>query len=115
MVDLTPTLPPTVVTVSAFSTGTGSGLVRADGHPVIIQAIQPLMIILVRATRVFLQTLVGLITAGLAAPKALPAADFLHLVILCASISVAPAAMCVLQNAIELLSKLDQKYPSLTT
>ncbi len=106
---------PTVVTVSAISApmGTGSGA-TLDGHPVIFKVLQPLTVILVRALRVFFQTLVGLVTAGVTAPKALPAKDFIHLVILCASLSLAPVFFCIVQNMIELLGQFDQSHPTLT-
>ena len=93
----------------------GMTVTTAVGHPeVIIKVVQPLMIILVRASRVFLQTLLGLLSAGMVAPKLLPVADFNHLLISCASLSVASAVVCVIQNAIELLGRLDQKFPTLS-
>lgn len=106
---------PITVTVPASLTGTGPGtLITPVGQPnIIIKVVQPLLLVLVRALRVFLQTLLGLVTAGLAAPKALPAQDFLHLLLLCSSLALAPAAVCVIQNMIELLTKLDQAYPTL--
>ena len=110
-----PSTNPVVVTLTANRAPVGMTATTASNHPdVIIKVVQPLMIILVRATRVFLQTLLGLMTAGTVAPKALPAADFLHLVILCSSLSVAASGICVIQNAIELLGKIDQKYPTLS-
>ncbi len=113
------TVKPTIVTV----TGTGDGKAlpdrvlaqTPDGLPnVEVRVIQPLMVILIRSARVYLQTLLGLVTAGMAAPKAIPAADFYHLVILCAGLSLAPAGVTLLQNAVELLGQLNQKYPTLT-
>jgi hypothetical protein len=110
-----PATGPVIVTLAANRAPAGMTAATAVGHPdVIIKVVQPLMIITVRAARVFLQTLMGLLTAGTVAPKALPAADFAHLLLLCASLSVAPAAYCIGQNALELLGKLDQKYPTLS-
>lgn len=110
-----PATGPVIVTLAANRAPAGMTAATAVGHPdVIIKVVQPLMIILVRATRVFLQTLLGLMTAGTVVPKALPAADFIHLVILCSSLSVAASGICVIQNAIELLGKIDQKYPTLS-
>ena len=110
-----PITAPVIVTVAANRAPSSLTTMSAVGHPdVIIKVIQPVMIIAVRATRVFLQTLSGLVTAGIVAPKALPASDFLHLVYFCASLSLAPAGMCVLQNTIELLTQIDQKYPTLS-
>ena len=103
---------PLVVTVAASSvSGTGPGtVITPEGHPnIIVKVIQPVTVITVRALRVFLQTLTGLVTAGLAAPKALPASDFLHLVMLSAGLSLAPVFFCIAQNSIELLGKWDQR------
>ncbi len=106
----------TVTVPATAMSGTGPGtIVTASGQPnIVIKVVQPLGLVLVRAARVFLQTLLGLLTAGLVTPKALPASDFMHLLILCASLSLAPAVVCIVQNAIELLGRLDQAYPTLT-
>jgi hypothetical protein len=106
---------PVTVTVAASTLGTGPGTIitKAGEANIVVKVVQPLVIVLVRAMRVFLQTLLGLLTAGLVTPKALPAADFIHLLGLCAGLSLAPAVVCVIQNAIELLGKLDQSFPTL--
>lgn len=78
---------------------------------VIVQAVTPLASILVRSLRVFLQTMLGLMTAGTVAPTSLNAHSFWELVIKCASLSVAAAGICALQNFVELLGRLDQKFP----
>lgn len=106
---ITVTVPGTVMS----GTGPGTIITKAGDANIVVKVVQPIVIILVRATRVFLQTLLGLVTAGLAAPKALPAQDFMHLLVLCASLSLAPAVVCIVQNMIELLTKLDQAYPTL--
>lgn len=116
MPDTEPAAPPTIMTVSALSAmPTTAGLVQPGDHPIEVRVIQPIRIILIRATRVYLQTLLGLVVAGMAAPTALPAKDFLHLVLLCMSLSVASSVVSLLQNSVELFNKLDQKYPSLTS
>lgn len=107
---------PIVVTTIDRGNGTGNGQVlqTASGLPnFVVKGVQPLVMILVRAVRVFLQTLIGLVTTGLASPTALPAKDFAHLLLLCASLSLAPAVICIIQNAIELLGKIDQSHPTL--
>jgi hypothetical protein len=105
---------PTIVTVSATSSGSGTGgLVTSEGHPIMLKVIQPMTIIVVRASRVFLQTLLGLLSAGMAVPSLLHAPDFLSLLGTCASLSVASAGVCVIQNMIELLTRFDQKSPTL--
>jgi len=110
---------PTSITVTVPSSsmeGSKSGLIHTPaGQPnIVLKVLEPFTIIVVRVMRVYLQTLLGLVTAGLAAPKAIPVADFAHLVILSASLSVAPAAICAIQNGIELLAQFDQKHPTLT-
>jgi hypothetical protein len=90
----------------------------APGFPVKIVWMTPVRIVLVRAARVYLQTLVGLlgtigtgITAGLGVT--LTAGDFWHTLVACASIAVAPAVMSILLNTAELLAKLDESNPGL--
>lgn len=106
---------PTIVTVSALSSQSKeSGMVTGEGHPIEIRVLSPWKILAVRAARVYFQTLSGLVVAGLVAPTAIPAKDFIHLVLTCASLSVASAGVSLLQNLAELFGKIDQKYPSLT-
>ncbi len=110
----------TVVTVSAMSApASAAGRTTVDGHTVEVRLVQPLTIIGVRALRVFLQTLLGLLLAAgaagaVGATNVIPASDFLHLFAKCAGLSLAPAIVAILQNLVELLGKVDQKYPSLT-
>lgn len=102
--------------------GTGDGrmdntlAITADHFPnVIVRVITPLASICVRSLRVYLQTLVGLLAAGGigAASNTLPAHDFTKLFLACAGLSVASAAVCAIQNVIELLGDLDQRFPLL--
>lgn len=82
---------------------------------VIIKALNPVWIVLVRALRVYLQTLVGLLSAGATgmAGSVLPAGDFLHMIKVCAGLSLASAIMCALQNTLELLGNIDKHAPEL--
>ena len=107
-------LAPVRVTVSSLSGTGGSGLVVPAGRPIMLQVVKPLTMIAVRAVRVFLQTLLGLLSAGTVAPQLLPASDFGSLLTTCASLSVASAVICVIQNSIELLTKFDQSNPTLS-
>jgi hypothetical protein len=112
--DLNAPVTPTIVTIPATSSGSGtSGLVTSEGHPIFVKVIGPATLILVRASRVFIQTVLGLLSAGTVAPTLLPAPDFLHLLAKCASLSVAAAVVCVLQSMVELLTKFDQRNPTL--
>ena len=114
MPDTQPTAAPTIVTVSAVSAmPTTAGMVQTGDHPIEVRVISPFLIIGIRATRVYFQTLSGLVVAGVTT-NAIPAKDFVHLVMLCMGLSVASAGVSLLQNTVELFNKLDQKYPSLT-
>lgn len=83
------------------------------GQPnIIIQVVTPLAALVVRVLVVFLQTLLGLLTAGMTT-TIIPATDFRDLVVKCASLSIAAAGICLLQNLITLFSKLEQRFPLL--
>lgn len=86
---------------------------HASMPDILVKVMSPFWVIVIRATRVYLQTLVGLLTAGATgmASTVLPATDFAHLLRICASLSVASAVMCALQNFVELLARLDEKAP----
>jgi hypothetical protein len=105
---------PIVITVPATNNVNPGLLITPAGMPnVRVKVIEPIVIIAVRAGRVYLQTLLGLLTAGLAKPTLLGAADFIHLFGMCASLSLAPAVVCVVQNVIELMAKFDQSHPTI--
>lgn len=75
-------------------------------------------IALVRCCRVYLQSLVGFLLAGVsgladAAGVTIPAEDFAHKLVIAGSLAVAPAAISLIQNIIELLAKLDATNPTL--
>lgn len=75
-------------------------------------------IALVRCCRVYLQSLVGfLVATGTGATAAagltMPMTDFYHVLATSASMAVAPAAISLIQNVIELLAKLDATNPTL--
>ena len=71
----------------------------------------------VRALRVYLQGLVGFLTANLTgattAVTGVAVGDFGHQLTIAASLAVAPAVLSLLTNGIELLAKLDQSHPTL--
>jgi len=71
---------------------------------------------LIRCCRVYLQSLVGFIlAAGTGAAAAvgvdLPVGDFGKLLLSAGSMAVAPAVISLIQNSIEILSKLDSTSP----
>jgi hypothetical protein len=72
----------------------------------------------VRTVRVYLQSLLGFLTAAgtgyaTAIGVVMPVGDFGHLFVVSASLAVAPAAFTLLQNVIELLAKIDASNPTL--
>ena len=71
----------------------------------------------VRGLRVYLQGLVGFLTANTTgateALTGIPVGDFGNQVVIAASLAVAPSVLSLLTNIIELLAKLDQSHPTL--
>lgn len=114
-------LTPTIVTVPATSSATGvGGPVQPWGHPLVLHVVRPIVVIGIRAARVFLQTVLGILTGTTVLPAVapqfdiVPAAEFGDRLILAAGLSVAAVAVNVIWNLLELVTKLDQKYPTLT-
>lgn len=69
----------------------------------------------VRALRVYLQGLVGFLTANTSgateAITGMPMGDFGHQLVMAMSLAVAPAVLSLLMNVTELLARLDQTNP----
>ena len=96
---------------------------RSDGPPantvattpsgvadVVLRALSPIKIMLIRTARAFGQALLGTLgAANLSTLAGLHALDFRQAVILAA----ATGAVTFLQNGVELLAKLDQTVPEL--
>lgn len=75
-------------------------------------------IILVRAARVYLMSVIGLLgSVGTGAAAAsgvqMPVGDFTTLLVACLGASIGPAVVSILTNGAELLAKLDQTKPEL--
>jgi hypothetical protein len=95
-----------------------AGAVDDDGrfrvHPQVVSALE---IVAVRAGRTFLQSLIGFLLVGaIGAPfidAPIFAGSFMAKLVASASLAVAPTAMSVLQNVLELLIKLDSSIPRL--
>jgi len=77
---------------------------------VTVRVIPPLVAIAVRFANAYVTALVGLVTVGVTT-SALPAPDFVHLVIKCASLALAGPAVSLGKDLITILGKLEQKYP----
>lgn len=76
-----------------------------------IEVVSPLVNIAIRGARTFLQSVLGLLSVGAVTKTMLPARDFLDLLRLACSLSLAAAVVSVIQNTIELLAKWDQTQP----
>lgn len=84
----------------------------------VLVALSPVRIVLTRAARVYVQSLVGFLTAVMtgaagAVGVQVPAGDFWALLVSCASLAVAPATLSLLMNIAELLAKWDEMRPEL--
>lgn len=93
--------------------------VPSPGHlpDYVISAVTPLVAVLVRAAKTYVNTIGGLLMAAYATTgteaQFVPPGDFFHTLQHVAGIAVAPAVISLITNAGLLLSKLDQKFPSL--
>ncbi len=110
---------PVVVTVigtgdaGRLPTGT---VARTDGvhQPnVITTVVTPLLLLLLRGSKAFMVSFVGVI--GVGGPTGIiPAHSFWDLALKAASLSVGVGFMAVANALVEVLTKLDQKFPSWT-
>ena len=77
--------------------------------------IQPFQLVAVRVLRTYLQSMLGLLTAGLAGGAAgmIPFTDFQDLFIKSASLAIAPTVVSAIQNILEILAKWDSTKPEL--
>lgn len=78
----------------------------------IIDALSPLRIVATRVARVYVQSVLGILTAGMSGLSGgiLPS-DFLTLLVTAAQMSVAIATITALQNIAELLAEVDKTRP----
>jgi len=107
-------------TVKVTVIGTGDGglkpgmAVTAGAAPnVLIGVIQPVTAIVIRGINTYLTTLVGLVAAGMTS-DIIPYTDFLALVMTCAKLSVAGAALGALKDCVTIFGRLESKFPLLT-
>jgi hypothetical protein len=79
---------------------------------VLVRALSPLRVIVTRTLRVYIQAILGIVTAGMTgADGGLLPEDFVALVLMAGRMSVAVGGFTALQNIAELLARMDQKYP----
>jgi len=85
-----------------------------DAPNLIVQALSPLRVVVTRVIRVYLQAVVGIVSAGMAnADGGLLPDDFYALFLTACRMSMAVGGITLLQNLAELATKIDQKYPEL--
>ncbi len=123
MTESTPVEPVTVTMVGVGSTDTKflpSGTVAttpgSTQPDVVLNVVQPVVAITVRFGNLFGTTLVGLLVAAMtpAGGKLLYTGDFLHMVTLCANLSLPVAALGLIKDLVTLFGRLENKYPLLT-
>jgi hypothetical protein len=106
----------TIVTQRA-SDGIQSSYARTTGDDApnyLVQALSPVRLIATRVARVYLQSVTGIVSAGMSgADGGLLPDDFYALFVTACRMSVAIGGITALQNFVELLTKMDQKYPEL--
>lgn len=96
---------------------TGTLAETPAGKPdLLVRIVSPIAAIAVRFVNAYLTTLVGLVTAAMTplGQNILPASDFGELVMKCASLSVAGAAVGFAKDVLTIFAKLERKYPLLT-
>lgn len=107
----------TVVTARADGIDKNTRATTGDETPnILVVALSPLRIVLTRAARVYVQSLVGmmgLVMTGIASESLITPNDFGGKLWMAAGFALAPSAITLLQNAAELLTKLDETRPKL--
>lgn len=80
---------------------------------VVMNVVSPFVAIAVRFVNTFLTTLVGLVMAGMtpAGQNVIKANDFVHLVLACATLSVAGAGVGLLKDLVTIFGRLENKFP----
>lgn len=87
----------------------------ADMPNVLVKALSPVRIVATRVIRVYLQSLLGMLTvvmSGVASDALITPTDFQGKLALAAGFALAPSAITLLQNAAELLAKWDETNAS---
>jgi hypothetical protein len=87
-----------------------------DVPAVVVKPLSPVRVLLTRVARVYLQSLAGMLTvvmSGMAPDALVTPVDFVGKLSLAGGLALAPATVTLLQNAVELLTRLDESYPQL--
>lgn len=113
--DKTTPIPPVTVAIIRGGTGapltTGTVASTPDHQPnIVFTVISPLAAVLIRFAYDYLTMLVALVGAGMTT-NVIPAADFAHLVLQCAKLSLAGAGLGALKNLVTIFGNLERKFP----
>jgi len=92
------------------ATGTVAHTPGAHNPNLIVEIVPPIVALLVRFGNVYVGNLVGLLAAGMTS-NAIPAPDFWHLLMKCASLAVAGAVVLMLKDVVTVFGKLEQRFP----
>lgn len=108
----------TVVTSRAdgFAKNVLATTVASTTPNVLVKALSPLRIVATRVARVYLQSLVGMLAVvmtGIASDSLVTPNDFGGKLWMAAGFALAPSTITLLQNALELLTRLDESRPEL--
>lgn len=107
---------PSTAIVISNTAPQGQMIATPRGQPdIIVRVVTPLAAILIRASKAYLQTLIGLLSAAgfgvtILTPKP---GDFFATLQLCAGLAVASGVMSLLTNTTLLLTALGDKFPTL--
>jgi len=108
----------TAVITSRSGTGDGGLLLTQSGQPnLLLIVISPLRIVIVRAIKTLLNTMIGILgigSTGAAAAMGLPISDFSDLLLKAFYIGLSAAAGSVLLTLAEIFSRLDANAPKLS-
>jgi len=120
----TETSPIPTVSVTLVGTGQsanpipkGTEAVTPNHFPnVVVNVIGPFVAISVRFANLFLTTLLGLVAAAMtpAGGKLLYGSDFVHTVLVCASLALPGAGIGLLKDLITIFGRLERAYPLAT-
>lgn len=127
VVESDPTIKPVKVVVIGTGDGKGDGkgapltsdtvAMTPDHQPnLVVKVIGPALALFVRFINLFLTSFVGLVVAGMtpAGGKVLYTSDFMHLVVLCASLALPGAALGFFKDLVTVFGRLEGKYPLAT-
>lgn len=113
---VTEMLPPVSVTV----VGTGDGLVKGtkattppDQPNIVLNVVRPAVAIGVRFLHNYVTAIVTLLAAGMTT-DAIPAADFVQMVMKCAGLAIGGPVLMLLKDMVTIFGKLEEKYPMWT-